>query len=192
MIRLQEIVYAVQPDVIVDIGVAHGGSLVFLASLCKAMDRGRVVGVDIEIRPHNRAAIEAHPMFKWITLIEGDSISAAASDQIRAQLAPGDRTLFLLDGRHTRDHVRAELELYAPLVSVGSYIVAMDGIQKDMVGAPRSSPDWATNNPTVAAIEFVRDHPDFVLEDPPIPFNEGTVTVHVVTYWPQAFVKRIR
>lgn len=190
MVRIQELVYAVRPDVIVETGVAHGGSLVFYASLCKAMGKGRVVGVDIEIRPHNRAAIEAHEMYPLITLIEGDSISPETVAQVRREVRDDERVLVLLDGRHTRAHVLAELEAYSPLVCVGSYLVAMDGIMKDLVGAPRSEPDWDTNNPSAAAIEFVARNPGFIIEDPAIPFNEGTIA-EKVTYWPNAFVKRI-
>lgn len=191
MVRIQEVIYAVKPDVIVEIGIAHGGSLVFSASLCKAIGKGKVVGVDIEIRPHNRKAIEAHEMFPFITMIEGDSIDPETVKKVAQQIGPKDRAIILLDGRHTRAHVRAELEAYSPFVGVGSYIVAMDGIQKDLVGAPRSSPDWATNNPATAALEFVAANPDFVIEDPIIPFNEGTIT-EKVTYWPSAFVRRIK
>ena len=191
MIRIQEVIYAIKPDVIVETGIAHGGSLIFSASLCKAMGKGRVVGVDIEIRPHNRKAIEAHEMFPFITMIEGDSINPGTVEKVAQQIGPKDQVLIMLDGCHTRAHVRAELEAYSPFVSVGSYIVAMDGIQKDLVGAPRSSPDWATNNPATAALEFVDVNSNFVIEDPGIPFNEGTITGKV-TYWPSAFVKRVK
>lgn len=190
MIRLQEVIYAVKPDVIVETGVAHGGSLVFYASLLKAMGGGRVVGVDIEIRPHNRAAIEAHEMFDAITLIEGDSIADTTVTKVRDEIKPGDRVLIFLDGCHTKAHVLAELERYAPLVSPGSYIVAMDGIMRDLVGAPRSQPDWGDNNPSSAAIEFVAANPDFeIIELKPL-FNEGVICEHGVTYWPNAFIRR--
>lgn len=190
MIRLQEVVYAVKPDVIVEIGVAHGGSLVFSASLCKAMGRGRVIGVDIEIRPHNRAAIEAHELHEYIELIEGDSIAEAVVGRVRAGIRPGETVIVFLDGCHTKAHVLAELRRYAPMVSPGSYIVAMDGIQRDLVGAPRSRPDWDWNHPTAAAQEFVAANPDFVIEEPRFPFNEGLITERFLTYWPGAFVRR--
>ena len=189
MIRIQEVIFSVQPDVIVETGVAHGGSLIFYASLCKAMDRGRVVGIDIEIRPHNRAAIEAHPLFPYITLIEGSSVDEATVEQVKAQIHPGERTLVLLDSNHTKEHVLAELSLYAPLVSEGSYIVAMDGIMEQVVGAPRTQSDWAWNNPRRAALEFVEGRDDFVLEEPPFLFNEGAVRERV-TYWPGGFIRR--
>jgi cephalosporin hydroxylase len=190
MFRIQEVIYRIKPDVILDIGIAHGGSLIFFASLCKAMEKGRIVGVDIDIRAHNRAAIESHMLFPMITLIEGDSTNPSTVGKVRENIKAGERVLVLLDGCHTRAHVRAELEAYSQLVAVGSYIVAMDGIMKDLVGAPRSGPDWATNNPSTAAIEFVRDHPEFVIEDPAIPFNEGTAK-EKVSYWPNGFVKRL-
>ena len=191
MIRIQEVIYAVKPDVIVETGIAHGGSLVFSASLCKAMGKGRVIGVDIEIRPQNRRAIEAHEMSSFITMIEGDSINPETVNKVAQQIDPKDMVIIMLDGCHTRSHVRAELEAYSHFVGVGSYIVAMDGIQKDLVGAPRSSPDWATNNPATAAIEFVAANSNFIIEDPVLQFNEGTIT-EKVTYWPSAFVKRIK
>lgn len=189
MVRIQEAIHAVQPDVIVETGVAHGGSLVYYASLCKAMDRGRVIGVDIEIRAHNRKAIEAHPLSGYITLIEGDSTAASIVDQVRAQIRPGERVLVCLDSNHTKAHVQKELDAYHHLVTPGSYIVAMDGIMEQVVGAPRTQPDWTWNNPRQAALEFAVAHPEFELEDPPFVFNEGQTTERV-TYWPNAWLKR--
>jgi len=191
MIRLQEVLYSVAPDVIIETGVAHGGSLVFYASLCKALGRGRVIGIDIEIRPHNRTAIEAHPLFPFITLIEGSSIDPATVEQVRAQVRPGEKVLVLLDSCHTKAHVLAELRSYSPLVNPGSYIVAMDGIMEDVTGGLRTKPDWAWNNPKRAALEFVESDPDFIIEEPPFSFNEGNIRQRV-TYWPSSFVKRIR
>ncbi len=191
MVRLQEVLFTVQPDVIIETGVAHGGSLIFYASLCKAMDRGRVVGIDIEIRPHNRRAIEEHPLSPLITLIEGSSTDAETVDAVKAQVGAGERTIIFLDSCHTKAHVLAELEAYAPLVSPGSYIVAMDGIMGEVAGAPRTEPDWTWNNPRDAALEFVAANPDFVIEEPAFLFNEGSITERV-TYWPSAFIKRLR
>lgn len=191
VLRIQEVIYAVKPDVILETGVAHGGSLVFYASLCKAMERGRVIGIDIEIRPHNRAAIEAHEMFSYISLIEGSSTAPAIVADARSRIKPGERVLVLLDSNHTRDHVLAELRAYAPMVSVGSYIVATDGIMKQVVGGPRTKPEWTWDNPIAAAEAFVAENRDFVIEEPGFPFNEGVVTERV-TYWPRAFIKRVR
>jgi cephalosporin hydroxylase len=190
MVRVQEVIYAVQPDVIVETGVAHGGSLVFYASLCKAMDRGRVIGIDIEIRPHNRAAIEAHPLFDCIELVEGSSIDPVIVARVRDLINPGEKVLVLLDSCHTKSHVLAELEAYAPLVARDSYIIATDGIMQDLVGAPRSAEDWRWNNPQQAAREFVERHPEFVIEEPAFAFNEGLIDQRV-TYWPGAYIRRI-
>ncbi|HEY0730272.1 MAG TPA: CmcI family methyltransferase [Pyrinomonadaceae bacterium] len=191
MIRIQEVIHTVQPDVIVETGVAHGGSLVFYASLCKAMDRGRVIGVDVEIRPHNRAAIEAHALFPLITLIEGSSIEPRIVEEVKSLIKPGEKTMVVLDSNHEKQHVLAELRAYSPIVSVGSYIVAMDGIMERLVGAPRSAPDWSWNNPRQAALEFVAENDDFVIEEPQFAFNEGKITERV-TYWPSAFIKRVK
>lgn len=191
MIRIQEVIHTLQPDVIVETGVAHGGSLVFYASLCKAMDRGRVIGVDVEIRPHNRAAIEAHVLFPLITLIEGSSIEPQIVEQVKSQIKPDEKTMVVLDSNHEKQHVLAELRAYSPLVSVGSYIVAMDGIMERLAGAPRSAPDWSWNNPRQAALEFAAENTDFVIEEPQFAFNEGKITERV-TYWPSAFIKRVK
>ncbi len=190
MIRAQELIYAVKPDVLVEIGVAHGGSLIYYASLMKAMDKGRVVGVDVEIRPHNRRAIEVHEMSDRITLIEGDSVSEDTVARVRKQIAEDEIVMVFLDGKHTYDHVLRELELYGPFVNRGSYMLAMDGIQRYLVGAPRSQEDWDRNNPAVAAEDFVKKHPEFVIDVPAPIFNEGNVT-NFVTYWPGAYLRRI-
>lgn len=191
MMRIQEVVFTVKPDVIIETGVAHGGSLVFYATLCMAMNRGKVIGVDIEIRPHNRRAIEAHPLFPLITLVEGNSVDPAVVAQVKAHVNPGDTVLVLLDSCHTKAHVLAELNAYAPLVSKRSYIVAMDGIMEQVVGAPRTEPDWAWNNPKSAAQEFVAHNADFAIEEPKFLFNEGIITERV-SYWPSGFIRRIR
>ncbi|MBV8536581.1 MAG: class I SAM-dependent methyltransferase [Alphaproteobacteria bacterium] len=188
--RMQEIIFAVKPDVIVETGLAHGGSAVFYASLCKLMGRGRVIGVEVELRPHNRAALDAHPLRPLITVVDGSSIDPATVAQVRGLIAPGETVLVLLDSKHTKDHVLAELAAYAPLVTKGSYIVAMDGIMQHLTGAPRSAPDWAENNPAAAAREFAAASRQFELVEPPPPFNEGAVNSRV-SYCPDAFLKRI-
>ncbi|MCB5173555.1 cephalosporin hydroxylase family protein [Microvirga lenta] len=191
MIRIQEVLYRVKPNVIVETGVAHGGSLVFYASLCKAMGKGRVIGVDIEIRPHNRAAIETHEMSPLITLIEGSSTEEGTMDQVKALIQPGESVLVILDSNHSKAHVLAELQSYGRLVTPDSYIVATDGIMSKVVGAPRTQPDWSWNNPLEAAREFADTNPDFVLEEPIFPFNEGRIQERV-TYWPQGFLRRLQ
>lgn len=191
LIRIQELVFVVRPEVIVETGVAHGGSLVFYASLCKALDRGRVIGVDVHIRPPNRAAIEAHALSSLITLIEGSSVDAETVRDVQKRIGSTETVMVLLDSCHEKAHVLAELHAYAAVVTPGSYLVAMDGIMEQLVGARRAGPDWAWNNPRQAALDFVRDDPRFVIEEPAFVFNEGQVT-HRVTYWPSAFIKRLR
>lgn len=189
LVRTQEVIHQLKPDVIVETGVAHGGSLIFYASLCKVLEKGRVIGVDIEIRPHNRRAIEAHPLFPWITLVEGNSVAPEIVGQVREQIRPGEQVLVLLDSCHTRAHVRAELEAYAPLVTPGSYIVATDGIMRDLVQVPRGNPTWGEDNPATAAADFLAEHPEFQLQTPPWPFNESTLRENI-THWPVAWLKR--
>lgn len=191
MLRLQEVIYRIKPDVIIESGVAHGGGLVFYADLCKAMGKGRVVGIDIEIRPHNRKAIEEHELSEYITLIEGSSIDPLVVEKVKAQIRPGANVVIFLDSCHEKAHVLAELNAYAPFVSKGSYIVAMDGIMEQLVGAPRTQQDWSWNNPKKAALEFVEKNPDFIIEEPPFLFNEGNITERV-TYWPSGFIKRLK
>ena len=189
MIRTQEVIYRTKPAVIVEAGVAHGGSLIYYGSLCKAMGAGRVVGVDIEIRPHNRAAIEAHELFPYITLIEGSSTDPAIVDEVRRQVKPGETVLVILDSNHTKQHVLDELEAYHGLVTPTSYIVATDGIMRDVDDVPRGQPEWARDNPAAAAMDFVERHPEFVIEQPAWPFNESALT-RDITHWPAAWLRR--
>jgi cephalosporin hydroxylase len=191
MIRIQEVIFNIQPDLIIETGVAHGGSLIFYASLCKAMEKGRIIGVDIEIRPHNRKAIEEHFLYPYIDLIEGSSVDGKVVKAVEEFIQPGDTVLVLLDSNHSYTHVLNELRAYSPMVSVGSYIVATDGIMEFVVGAPRTNPDWLTNNPKKAAEDFVKENKNFIIEEPEFPFNEGVITERV-TYWPSAFIKRIK
>jgi cephalosporin hydroxylase len=191
MLRIQEVIYDIKPDVIVETGVAHGGSLVFYASLCTAIGKGRVIGIDIEIRPYNRAAIEEHRLSPLISLIEGSSIDADIIQSVKDQIGSAETVLVLLDSNHLKDHVLAELEAYSSLVSPGSYIVACDGIMQQVVGAPRTTEDWTWNNPISAINEFIAAHPEFECVEPVWPFNEGRIFERV-TYWPKAFLRRLR
>lgn len=191
LLRIQEVIFKIQPDVVIETGVAHGGSLVFYASLCKAIGKGRVIGIDIEIRPHNRKAIESHLLFPMITLLEGSSVSDQILAQVRKLVRPGEKALVILDSRHTKDHVLAELNAYSPFVSVDSYAIVMDGIMEKVAGAPRTQNDWAWNNPRQAALEFLASNSDFVMEEPDFMFNEGAVR-HRITYAPDAFLRRKR
>jgi cephalosporin hydroxylase len=190
IIRVQEIIYQVKPDVIIETGVAHGGSLVFYASLCRAMETGRVIGIDIGIRPHNRKAIEAHEMFPLITLIEGSSISSETVSRVRSLVNSTDTAMVILDSCHSKEHVLSELEAYYSLVTPGSYIVATDGIMKELSAAPRGKREWAWDHPAAAAAEFAERHPEFILEQPAWPFNESELS-ESVTHWPGAWLKRI-
>ena len=189
MIRMQEVIFQLKPDVIIETGVAHGGSLIFYACLCKAMDQGRIIGIDIEIRPHNRAAIAAHPLSERITLIEGSSTAPDTVAQVKSLVQPGETVLVILDSNHTYAHVYAELEAYAHLVTQGSYIVATDGIMLDLADVPRGAQDWTTNNPTHAARDFAAKHPEFVIGQPPWLFNESALNQNI-THWPGAWLQR--
>ena len=189
MIRLQEVIYRVRPDLIIETGIAHGGSLVYYASLCKALGRGRVAGIDIEIRPPNRQAIEAHELSHLISLIEGSSTAPGVVLQARSLMRAGEAVLVILDSNHTKQHVAEELEAYHPLVTPGSYIVATDGRMKDLFDVPRGQPEWAWDHPAAAAAEFAARHTEFVLEQPSWPFNESELTENI-THWPGAWLRR--
>lgn len=191
MLRIQEVIYRIKPDVIIETGIAHGGSSIFYASLCKAIGRGKVISIDIEIRPHNRKAIEEHELFKYVTLVEGNSIDEQIVNRVKAMVKPGEHVFVVLDSNHSKQHVLGELYAYSDLVTVDSYIVACDGIMESLVGAPRSNEDWSWNNPKAAAEEFVKTHDNFIIEEPQFRFNEGLITERV-TYWPNAFLRRIK
>ena len=191
MIRIQEVIYRIKPDVIIETGVAHGGSLIYYASLCKAMEKGRIIGIDIEIRPHNRTAIENHELASYITLIEGDSTGDKIVDQVKALVKSNEKVLVILDSNHTKQHVLKELNAYSSLVTKGSYIVATDGSMKYLHDVPRGDPEWIWDNPTEAALEFATKNPEFVVEQPEWPFNESELTENI-THWPGAYLRRIQ
>lgn len=191
MVRAQEVIYKVKPDVIIETGVAHGGSLIFYASLFNSMGRGRVIGIDIDIHLSNRKSIESHDLASYITLIEGDSISPKIVSEVASQIGRDQRVMVLLDSNHTYNHVLAELEAYHGFVSPGSYIVATDGVMKDLIDVPRGNLKWATDNPAHAAVEFAHTHKDFILEQPDWFFNESILEQNI-TYWPKGYLKRIR
>lgn len=189
LLRTQEVIWQTRPDVIVETGVAHGGSLIYYASLFELMGKGQVIGVDIEIRAHNRAALEAHPLAPRITLIEGSSTDEEVVARVRQAIPPGSRVMVLLDSNHAKAHVRAELDAYGPLVTPGCYLVATDGIMCDLHDVPGGEPDWSWNHATAAAGEFAAAHDEFVLEDPPKIFHEGRIH-EPVTYWPGGWLRR--
>lgn len=191
MIAMQEIIWDVKPDLIIETGIAHGGSLVYYASLLELIAAcgegdGEVLGIDIEIRPHNRAAIEAHPMKKRISMIEGSSIDPQVIKEVRELTQAKKRVLVCLDAMHTHDHVMAELEAYAPLVSVGSYCVVFDTIVEDMPDDSFPDRPWGKgNNPKTAVWAYLKDHPEFEID---------TSIEHrlLITVAPDGYLKRIR
>jgi cephalosporin hydroxylase len=191
VIRYQEAVFALRPDVIIETGIAHGGSAIFSASLLKLIGRGRVIAVDIEIRPSCREKIEAHVLHPLITMIEGSSTATDVVDAVKMQLSPGDRVLVVLDSNHSYAHVMAELEAYAPLVTLGLYIIATDGIMRDLADVPRGKRQWAWDNPAHAAAAFVARNPAFVIETPAWQFNESNLSRNI-SHWPNAWLRRVK
>jgi cephalosporin hydroxylase len=166
IVAMQELIWRVKPDLIVETGVAHGGSTVFYASMLQLLggDR-RVVSVDIEIRPHNREAIESHPMFPRITLLEGSSLDPLVADRIRRHAEGRTSVLVCLDSNHTHDHVLQELRLYSPLVTRGSYLVVFDTIIEDVpVGLFPDRPWTPGNSPKTAVREFLRTTDRFEID----------------------------
>jgi cephalosporin hydroxylase len=166
LVAMQEIVLGVQPDIIVECGIAHGGAVLMYASLLELLGKGEVVGVDVEIRAHNRQAIETHPMGKRVTLIEGSSTDAATAAKVREKVQGKKTVLVCLDSNHTHDHVLKELEIYAPLVTSGSYCVVFDTFIEDMpdeyVWTDR--PWGKGNNPKTAIAEYLKTHPEFEID----------------------------
>ena len=172
IVAMQEIIWSVQPDLIIETGIAHGGSLVFSASMlelnaaCGGPADGSVLGVDIDIRPHNRVAIEHHPLFRRISMIEGSSIAPEVVARVHTAAAAKRRVLVCLDSNHTEAHVLAELEAYAPLTCVGSYCVVFDTIVEDLPADVCSDRPWAPgNSPKSAVRKYLKNHPEFVNDE---------------------------
>ena len=181
MVALQELIWLVKPDLVIEAGIAHGGSLILSASMlslldyCDAIEQGtmldpraprrRVLGLDIDIRAHNRSAIEAHPMANRIDMIEGASIAPAIIAQVQGIARGYERVLVCLDSNHTHDHVLAELEAYGPLVSPGSYCVVFDTIVEDMPAEMFPNRPWGPgDNPKTAVWEYLKTHPEFEID----------------------------
>ena len=171
VLAMQELIWDVQPDLIVETGIAHGGSLIFYASMlelnaaCGGPPDARVVGVDIDIRSHNREAIEAHPMARRITMIQGSSIAAEVVDQVRGWATGKQRVLVSLDSNHTAEHVSAELAAYAPLTSVDSYCVVFDTLVEDLPEEMFVDRPWKPgNSPKTAVRAFLEGHPEFQID----------------------------
>jgi cephalosporin hydroxylase len=189
LLRIQEVIQQLKPDVIVETGIAHGGSLIFYASLCHALGNGHVVGIDISIRPANRAAIEAHPLHDYITLVEGSSTDTLVLDTVRAVIGDAAKVIVILDSNHSYAHVAAELRAYAPLITLGSYLVVQDGVMALLADVPGGQPDWTDNNPAAAARDFLSEHAEFVQSRPPHPFDESRLE-RDATYWTDGWLRR--
>jgi cephalosporin hydroxylase len=171
IVAMQQLLWQVQPDLVIETGIAHGGSLVFTASMlelnaaCGGPADARVLGVDIDIRAHNRAAIEAHPMARRIDMLEGSSVAPSVVAQVQAAAANRRRVLVCLDSNHTHEHVLAELEAYAPLVSVGSYCVVFDTVIDDMPKSMFLDRPWGPgDNPKTALHAWLKGHPEFEID----------------------------
>ncbi len=184
LIRLQEVIYRVRPDVIIETGVFRGGSLLYYATLGQAMGKGRVIGIDIQIERSVREAITRHALGDRITLVEGDSTSRETVGAVAGMIQPGESVFVILDSCHTKDHVRRELECYSRLVTPGSYIIAADGVMRDLADVPGGEPQWVSDNPLAAADDFAARHPEFRRE-PPRPLSSKA------TYWPGAWLERV-
>lgn len=182
LLMMHEVIYKVRPDVVIETGTAHGGTAVFYASMLELLGRGRVISIDIEIRQYNRLAIQAHPLARRITLLEGSSVADEIVAQVRRMIRPDETVLVMLDSNHSAAHVRAEMEAYAPLVTPGSYLVVFDGIMPAVADAPGGKPEWASDNPTEAVKAFLASHREFEVD----PYPNRLL----VTYCPGGFLRR--
>lgn len=201
MVCLQELIWSVRPDLVIETGIAHGGSLILSASMialldmCDAIENGKtinpgvsnrkVVGIEIDIREHNRQAIERHPMASRIEVIEGSSIDPEVADQVRKIASGFPRVLVCLDSNHTHNHVLAELEAYAPLVSRGSYCVVFDTVIEDMPADMFPDRPWGPgDNPKTAVREYLKTHPEFEID-------LGIQQKLVITVAPDGYLLRV-
>jgi cephalosporin hydroxylase/nucleoside-diphosphate-sugar epimerase len=164
MVAMQELIWDIKPDLIIETGIAHGGSLIFYASIMELIGKGEILGVDIDIREHNRKEIEAHPMFKRIKMIQGSAIDPNIIEQVKKH-AEGKKTIMVsLDSNHTHEHVLEELKLYSPFVTVGSYCVVFDTIVEDLPKGSIDRPWDVGNNPKTAVFEFLKTNDNFVID----------------------------
>jgi cephalosporin hydroxylase len=192
IVAMQELIWQVQPDLIIETGIAHGGSLIFMAAMlelnaaCGGPKDAEVLGIDIDIRAHNRAAIDAHPMSRRIRMIQGSSIAPEVIEQVRAEAAGKKRVLVCLDSNHTHDHVLAELKAYAPLATVGSYCVVFDTIVEDVPATMYPDRPWGPgNNPKSAVHEYLQTHPEFEID-------KGIDRQLMISMAPDGYLKRVR
>ncbi len=191
ILAMQELIWSIQPDLIIETGIAHGGSLIFSASIlelnaiCGGCQDAEVLGIDIDIREHNRKAIESHPLFKRISMIQGSSIAPEIIEQVKAKAAGKQRILVCLDSNHTHEHVLAELEAYAPLTSIGSYCVVFDTVVEDLPDEMFGDRPWGVgNNPKTAVREYLKNHSEFELD-------KAIQNKLLITVAPDGYLKRI-
>ncbi|WP_461083186.1 cephalosporin hydroxylase family protein [Spirosoma flavus] len=186
LVAMQELIWRIQPDIIIETGIAHGGSLIFYASMLELIGKGEVVGIDIDIREHNRQAIESHPMFKRIKMIQGSSVDQQIVDQIAA-LAAGKQTILVcLDSNHTHDHVAKELTLYSPFVTVGSYLVVFDTIVEDLPANLYNNRPWDKgDNPKTAVWEFLKKNDNFEID-------HAIDNKLLISVAPEGYLKRVK
>ncbi len=192
IVATQEIIWSVKPDLIIETGIAHGGSLIFSASMLElnAIAGGprdaEVLGIDIDIRAHNRTAIETHPMARRISMIEGSSISPEIVTKVRAKAVGKSSVLVILDSNHTHDHVLAELDAYAQLASVGSYCIVFDTLIEDMPENAFADRPWGKgDNPKTAVWSFLKRHTEFEI-DKSIQYKL------LITVAPDGYLRRIK
>ncbi len=187
MIAMQEIIWEVKPDLIIETGIAHGGSLIYYASILELMGHGEVLGIDIDIREHNKAEIEKHPMFKRISMIQGSSIDPAIVDEVKKHAEGKKKVLVCLDSNHTHDHVLSELEMYAPFVSLNAYLVVFDTIVEDLPEGyfSQARPWGISNNPKTAVADFLKANSNFVIDD-------GIDNKLLISVAPGGYLKRIK
>lgn len=185
MIAMQELVWRIKPDLIIECGIAHGGSIIYYASLLQLLGHGEVLGIDVDIRPHNRQAIEEHPMAQRITMLEGSSIVPEMVAKVR-QLAEGKKVIVVLDSNHTHDHVLEELRHYAPLVSVDSYCVVMDTVVEDMPADFFPDRPWGHgDNPKTAVWQYLKENADFEVD-------QQLQNKLLLTVAPDGYLRRVR
>jgi len=187
MLAMQEIIWEIKPDLIIETGVAHGGSIVYYASLLEMIGNdGLVIGIDIDIRNYNKELIEAHPMMKRIKLIEGSSVSKKVVDQVKEIANKKSRILVCLDSNHTHEHVLEELNLYASLTSTNSYCVVFDTIIEDLPEDHEWKRPWnKENNPKTAVREFLNSNDDFIID-------KSIQNKLLITVAPDGYLKRIK
>ena len=187
MIAMQEIIWNVKPDLIIETGIAHGGSLVYYASLLEMIDAdGYVVGIDIDLRAHNRAAIESHPMFRRIELIEGSSVSREVAAAVQEHVEGKRAVLVVLDSNHTYAHVLEELKIYSDYVTRGSYIVVFDTLLEDMPDDLVKDRPWGSgNNPKTAVLEFLESNDAFEVD-------KSLESKLLISVAPDGYLKRVK